>query len=1387
MMSPPCPLATMAAHLPRPPVIAFLSLVFLVVHVPASHGSSSDSLPPTYDSSMCPESFSCGGVDFHYPFYLSNTTRYTANYTPYSCGYTDLEIFCQGEGPTWTPVIRLGGDTYTVLNIIYDNKTIVLADSDVLGPVKCPAVSHDVSFDKLWLRLNPGSNENLTFYFGCKSLDRVPPVLDTYRIDCTGFKNGFGDGPSFIFTPDDHDPAQEPELAALCYKLSVPVMGEAPATMNRTNFTHGGYGDMLKQGFELVWLSNSTHDECLPCEQSGGKCAYSEYREFNGCLCSEGKVLPSMCPSPLCARATLLLNTRWVRFCRLFAGATAVRAQTVYHDGSVLIADFAWHTAVFLFPVICRHVPLLCRPNLPRSPPVTPRDKTGGYQPKRRNEQKETHFPWLSRFATACCCRRFYLPSWSPLAAAMILPTQAYTCGKVEIRYPFYLSGVTGDVRNHSNSYCGYPGLAIACEDGGEPTLSLGNRDYNVTGIDYSSHTISLVDPDVLEDESCPRVEHNVTVPPIFWLNFTDTIGYLLFFADCSIASLPNQTDITPIDCDVDTVTRGWSGQAGPTSAIVCPYARVSSHLVSIIHPTSTGDVDKVTRGWSGQSGAVGWQRRDSTTGPTSVIVCPYTRVSSHLLHLPLPNRDLKDCLHKTRAVQPKSERAQPRSSSLHCQPAAMLSLSHHHDRGLLLMLLLLTMAIVTSRGDATSACRRLPYLCGGVNISYPFYLASDTKAIPDHDGESYCGYPGLAISCHGSSSNKAILNLSGDSYAISSIDYTNLTVSLADADASSNGNCPTVDHNVTIPPVVKLALPISAVDYLFFFVNCSFGHPDADDLDPFTTKPKPPKPPTIKPITCGGFDEAREPMTFVLPTGDVPPGDWSGACESVFEAPVLRGAVPRDAMDPKWRSDGYGKALRDGFRLAWDRSSGRCGQCEQSGGMCGYGRGGEFLGCLCADGRGYLVANPSSFDGDVSYRALKRIARTMAQRHLALHDNAGRKIDGVTVTQRQSKDSLHFVARPWITIVFIVRKRKKKNVINSSSKLLKYSGSGGTPRYRAGGDMESGSIEDPPAHLFSYEELEEATNSFDENRELGDGGFGTDGRVVAVKRLYNSFRRLEQFQNEAAILSGLRHPNLVMFYGCTSSQSRELLLVYEFVANGTIADHLHGARAAERALSWPLRLSVAVESAAALNYLHAIEPPVVHRDVKTNNILLDADFHVKVADFGLSRLFPLDATHVSTAPQGTPGYVDPEYHQCYQLTDKSDVYSFGVVLVELISSKPAVDITRHRNEINLAGMAVNKIQKCQLEELVDLDLGYESDPATKKMMTMVAELAFRCLQQNSEMRPPMKEVLEVLRSIQGECRVEKDGDKNKDGAVSPTTVHAPWDSRATTPNTSRD
>ncbi|CAA7402032.1 unnamed protein product [Spirodela intermedia] len=391
--------------------------------------------------------------------------------------------------------------------------------------------------------------------------------------------------------------------------------------------------------------------------------------------------------------------------------------------------------------------------------------------------------------------------------------------------------------------------------------------------------------------------------------------------------------------------------------------------------------------------------------------------------------------------------------------------------------------------------------------------------------------------------------------------------------------------------------------------------------------------------------------------------------------------------------------------------------------------------------------------------------------------------------------------------ICFLFFRRKNRKWRSHSSDLLFRSGSL-EPSLKK--NPESGSLQ-CGTQYFRYEELHEATNGFNPSSELGDGGFGTvykgklrDGRIVAVKRLYeNNFKRVEQFMNEVEILNRLRHHNLVSLYGCTSRHSRELLLVYEFVPNGTVADHLHGNLAPRGALTWPLRLRVALETATALAYLHAVEPQIIHRDVKTNNILLDGNFHVKVADFGLSRLFPVDATHVSTAPQGTPGYVDPEYHQCYHLTDKSDVYSFGVVLVELISSMPAVDITRRRHEINLSSMAIGKIQSGDLAELVDPKLGFETDWEVKRMITVVAELAFRCLQREKEMRPAMDEVVEVLRRVESgddHAKEERTGEmeeptkttidemrllKKVDEPPSPDTVMHQWSSRATTPHAS--
>lgn len=332
------------------------------------------------------------------------------------------------------------------------------------------------------------------------------------------------------------------------------------------------------------------------------------------------------------------------------------------------------------------------------------------------------------------------------------------------------------------------------------------------------------------------------------------------------------------------------------------------------------------------------------------------------------------------------------------------------------------------------------------------------------------------------------------------------------------------------------------------------------------------------------------------------------------------------------------------------------------------------------------------------------------------------------------------------LSVFYIIRLRRK--IINLSYLHSRKISFGPSPSEIDGGSFFFG------IPIFSYIELEEATNNFDPSKEIGDGGFGTvyhgklrDGREVAVKRLYEqNCRRMEQFINEIKILTSLRHQNLVSLYGCTSRRSRELLLVYEYIPNGTVADHLHGDRTEEAPLTWPIRMRIAVETATALSYLHKSD--IIHRDVKTDNILLDKNFHVKVADFGLSRLFPYDASHISTAPGGTPGYIDPDYHQCYQVTDKSDVYSFGVVLVELISSMPAVDISRQTHEINLANLAVTRIQRCAFDELIDPSLGYNFDAEVTRMTTSVAEIAFRCLQLEKEMRPSMGEVLAFLKDI---------------------------------------
>ncbi|CAO2830614.1 unnamed protein product [Amaranthus hypochondriacus] len=293
------------------------------------------------------------------------------------------------------------------------------------------------------------------------------------------------------------------------------------------------------------------------------------------------------------------------------------------------------------------------------------------------------------------------------------------------------------------------------------------------------------------------------------------------------------------------------------------------------------------------------------------------------------------------------------------------------------------------------------------------------------------------------------------------------------------------------------------------------------------------------------------------------------------------------------------------------------------------------------------------------------------------------------------------------------------------------------------------------PVPLYPYKELERATNGFSEKQRLGTGAYGTvyAGRLhsseyVAIKKIkHRDTDSIEQVMNEIKLLSSVSHPNLVRLLGCCI-ENGEQILVYEFMPNGTLAEHLQRERESGKALPWTVRLTIASETAQAIDYLHSANPPIYHRDIKSSNILLDIDYKSKVADFGLSRLGGMELSHISTAPQGTPGYVDPQYHQNFHLSDKSDVYSFGVVLVEIITAMKVVDFNRPHTEVNLAALAIDRIGKGRIDEIIDPYLELHRDAWTLASVHKVAELAFRCLAYHRDMRPSMMEVAHELEQI---------------------------------------
>uniref|UniRef100_A0A7N2MI87 Protein kinase domain-containing protein n=1 Tax=Quercus lobata TaxID=97700 RepID=A0A7N2MI87_QUELO len=295
-----------------------------------------------------------------------------------------------------------------------------------------------------------------------------------------------------------------------------------------------------------------------------------------------------------------------------------------------------------------------------------------------------------------------------------------------------------------------------------------------------------------------------------------------------------------------------------------------------------------------------------------------------------------------------------------------------------------------------------------------------------------------------------------------------------------------------------------------------------------------------------------------------------------------------------------------------------------------------------------------------------------------------------------------------------------------------------------------NGSIE--TTQIFTAEELKKATNNYHENRILGQGGQGTvykgilpDNKIVAIKKSkIIDQSQVEQFINEVSILSQINHRNVVKLLGCCL-ETEVPLLVYEFVTNGTLFNHIHKTDHSST-LQWQLRLQIAVETAGALSYLHsAASTPIIHRDIKSTNVLLDDNYKAKVSDFGASRLVPLDHTQLTTLVQGTLGYLDPEYFHSSQLTEKSDVYSFGVLLAELLTGMKALSFERPEEERNLAMHFVSSMNESRLFEILDQQMLNEGNV---EQLNEVAMLAKRCLKVKGEERPTMKEVAMELEGL---------------------------------------
>ena len=330
---------------------------------------------------------------------------------------------------------------------------------------------------------------------------------------------------------------------------------------------------------------------------------------------------------------------------------------------------------------------------------------------------------------------------------------------------------------------------------------------------------------------------------------------------------------------------------------------------------------------------------------------------------------------------------------------------------------------------------------------------------------------------------------------------------------------------------------------------------------------------------------------------------------------------------------------------------------------------------------------------------------------------------------------------------------------------------------YEEGGHI----LESPNLKIFTFAELRGACKNFKPETVLGEGGFGkvykgwidvnpakgSTAMVVAVKKLNpESVQGMEQWQSEVNFLGRISHPNLVKLLGYCM-EDNELLLVYEFMAKGSLENHLFRRGAIYEPLPWSLRLKILIGAARGLAFLHSSERQIIYRDFKASNILLDSHFNPKLSDFGLAKHGPDDGeSHVTTRVMGTYGYAAPEYVSTGHLYVKSDVYGFGVVLLEMLCGLRALDPSRPSEKLNLVNWAKPLLSdRRRLTQLMDsrLEGQYHARGAFR-----AAQLTLKCLAGEPKSRPSMKEVVEALEQIEAMKSKSKSREARRDSPSMP-------------------